>query len=217
MLTQVRPEYKQVIISSVLSSMKESYKYGSAQTQNSFVLLRFFIARLAIVVILSHNFKKGRDSLKEEMRMAMFKLFDGLKKSETARIFDLGMIWPVEEGRILFHKGDIGHEMYVLLTGKIQIVDESLEGETRLAELRPGELFGEMAMFETSHTRSAAAVAMENSQLLVLSEDILAKFLEKKVPRKFLANIIAVLCQRLRVTNSMYLESKYGSTDSPET
>ncbi len=149
--------------------------------------------------------------------MADFRLFDGLKKSETARIFDVGVIWPVEEGRILFHKGDIGHEMYIVITGKVQIVDESLEGDARLADLGPGELFGEMAMFEKSHKRSATARAVENSQLLVLSEDMLVKFLEKKVPRRFLANIIAVLCQRLRVTNSMYLQSKYGSIDSSET
>lgn len=148
--------------------------------------------------------------------MAEFKLFEGLKKSETAYIFDLGVIRPIEEGRELFHKGDAGHEMYVLLTGKIQIIDENLEGKELIAELKPGELFGEMAMFEKSHKRSATAVAVENSQLLVLSEETLMKFMEKKMPRKFLANIIAVLCQRLRVTNSMYLRSKYGAAAAPD-
>lgn len=142
--------------------------------------------------------------------MPVFKIFEGLSKSEIARIFDLGMIRPVEEGKILFHKGEIGQEMYILLTGFICIVDEDESGTTEIAELGAGELFGEMAMFEESHSRSASAIAREPSQVLVLSEETLSKFIEKKVPRRFLANIIAALCHRLRLTNSMYLRSKYG-------
>jgi CRP-like cAMP-binding protein len=146
--------------------------------------------------------------------MPTFGVFEGLSKKETSRIFDVGVILPIEEGKILFHKGDIGHEMYLVLTGKIDIYDEydtgSKTGTERLAELRPGELFGEMAMFETSHKRSAHALASEPSQLLVLSEETINKFIEKKVPRRFLANIISLLCRRLRVTNSMYMRAKYG-------
>lgn len=146
--------------------------------------------------------------------MAVFEIFEGLTKSEIGRIFDLGLIRQIEEGHLLFHKGDPGREMYIILTGKIDIIDDydtqETTGTTTLAELRAGELFGEMAMFEKIRDRSAHAIARESSQVLVLSEDILMKFLEKKVPRRFLVNIIAVLCHRLRITNSMYMIAKYG-------
>ncbi|MBI4832188.1 MAG: cyclic nucleotide-binding domain-containing protein [Candidatus Lindowbacteria bacterium] len=78
-----------------------------------------------------------------------------------------------------------------------------------MAELGPGEIFGEMAMFE-KHTRSAHALAKEHSQVLVMSEEVLDKLLEKKIPKRFLANVIGVLCHRLRVTNNMYMRAKYG-------
>ena len=67
-------------------------------------------------------------------------------------------------------------------------------------------------MFE-KRTRSAYAVTKEPSQVLALSEDVLTKLLEKKIPRKFLANVIGVLCHRLRVTNNMFMRAKYGSKD----
>jgi len=68
----------------------------------------------------------------------------------------------------------------------------------------------------TSMNHSADALAREPSQILVLSEEILDKFLKRKVPRKFLANIIAVLCHRLRATNSMFMRAKYGDQLAPE-
>ncbi len=139
--------------------------------------------------------------------MAMFEIFQGLSKSEVARIFDLGMIRPIQEAAVLFQTGDTGHEMYVVLTGKIGIHSKGTIGEADIAELGPGDIFGEMAMFEKSRERSAAAVAKEFSQVLVLSEEALDKFIQKKVPRRFLTNIIAVLCQRLRTANKLKMET----------
>ena len=142
--------------------------------------------------------------------MASYDIFQDLKKSEMSRIVDSGVIRPVESGKILFRKGDIGHEMFIILKGRVQIIDEIDDKKKILAELGAGEIFGEMAMFER-RARSAHAVVKEPSQILVLSEDALAKLLEKKIPRRFLANLIGVLCHRLRVTNNMYMRAKYGS------
>ncbi|GAB4338630.1 MAG: hypothetical protein Kow0099_12900 [Candidatus Abyssubacteria bacterium] len=141
--------------------------------------------------------------------MAQFDVFRNLSKSEMKSILDFGVIRPVDSGKLLFRKGDVGHEMYIVLKGKIQIIDEYDTHRKILAELGPGEIFGEMAMFERS-TRSAHACAKENSQVLVLSEDVLKRLMEKKIPRQFLANVIEILCHRLRLTNVMYMRAKYG-------
>ena len=146
--------------------------------------------------------------------MASYDIFQDLKKSEMSRIVDSGVIRPIEGGKVLFRKGDIGHEMFIILKGRVQIIDEIDEKKKILAELGAGEIFGEMAMFER-RARSAHAVAKEPSQILVLSEEALAKLLEKKIPRRFLANVIGMLCHRLRITNNMYMRAKYG-TKAPE-
>ncbi len=145
--------------------------------------------------------------------MAVFDVFKDLKKSEINSIIDSGVVRMFDAGRLLFRKGDIGHEMYIVLTGCIVIIDEYETKKKVLAELGPGEIFGEMAMFERRE-RSAHALAKDRSQILVLSEDVLSKLLEKKIPRRFLANIIGALCHRLRITNSMYMRSKYGESQS---
>jgi CRP-like cAMP-binding protein len=147
--------------------------------------------------------------------MSTYDIFKDLKKSDMSRILDSGFIRTFEAGKVLFRKGDIGHEMFIILKGRVQIVDE-IDGKKKiLAELAGGEIFGEMAMFE-QRARSAHAVVKEPSQILTLSEDALSKLLEKKIPKKFLANIIAVLCHRLRITNSMYMRAKYGDKGRKE-
>ncbi len=143
--------------------------------------------------------------------MATYDIFKDLKKSEISRILDSGVIRTIDAGKVLFRKGDIGHEMFIVLKGKVHIIDEMQDKKKILAELGTGEIFGEMAMFE-KRTRSAHAVVKEPSEILVLSEDALVKLLEKKIPRKFLANVIAVLCHRLRVTNNLFMRAKYGKS-----
>lgn len=143
--------------------------------------------------------------------MATYDIFKDLKKTEISRIVDSGMIRTIDAGKVLFRKGDIGHEMFIVLKGKVHIIDEMQDKKKILAELGTGEIFGEMAMFE-QRTRSAHAVVKEPSQILVLSEDALVKLLEKKIPRKFLANVIAVLCHRLRITNNLFMRAKYGKS-----
>ena len=142
-------------------------------------------------------------------------IFQELNKSETNRLIDSGMIRNIGAGKLLFRKGDIGHEMFIILKGTVNIIDEFETKKKIIAELGPGEIFGEMAMFE-KRARSAYAQVKEPSQILVLSEEVLEKLLEKKVPRRFLANIIAVLCHRLRTTNSMYMRAKYGEKISKD-
>ena len=145
--------------------------------------------------------------------MATFDIFQGLKKSDINRIVESGMIRSIEGGKLLFRKGDVGHEMFIILKGKVDIIDEIEDKKKILAELGPGEIFGEMAMFE-KRARSAHALVKDQSQILVLSEDVLGKLLEKKIPRRFLANVIAVLCHRLRLTNNMFMRAKYGAKHS---
>ena len=142
--------------------------------------------------------------------MSSFKIFNGLTKKELSRIFDVGVIQQVEEGKILFHKGDSGSDMYAVLTGKIGIVTESGGKKEVIAELGPGELFGEVAMFGEAHQRSAGAVAREFSQVLTLSEETFKKMVESKVPKRFLINLVRMLSERLLDMHARYSRAVSG-------
>ncbi|GAB4348911.1 MAG: hypothetical protein Kow0099_31710 [Candidatus Abyssubacteria bacterium] len=145
--------------------------------------------------------------------MLIYPVFEGLSKSEIGQVFDSGVIRSINAGTSVFTKGEIGHEMYLILTGKVHIVDEYESRRGRIAELGPGEIFGEMAIFEKDHVRSAHALAADPSQLLVLSERTLNKLMNKKLPKQFLVNIVVVLSHRLRLTTGMFMDAKYHATE----
>ena len=51
-----------------------------------------------------------------------------------------------ESGQTVFQQGDLGDRIYIVLSGRAEVVREAPEGETVLAQVGPGEFFGEMAL-----------------------------------------------------------------------
>ncbi len=134
-------------------------------------------------------------------------LFNGIEFKNCIKIMGMALQSKITTGDVIFHKGDIGHEMYVILKGRIQIVDEGPEGDRTLAVLGAGETFGEMALFDRKE-RSAKAVAMENCVLLALDEQRVERLLTKSVAIRLLFNLIKMLSSRLRDTNMLLTRAK---------
>lgn len=124
-------------------------------------------------------------------------LFNGLTRDEVAKIFSKGMTMHCVKDEVLFHKGNTGNQMYVVLGGKIGIYD----GKKIIAVLRTGDMFGEMSLV-TAEPRSATAKAMENSKLFVLSQTTFERLLTKRVSIRILMNIIKTLSHRIKETNA---------------
>ncbi len=59
-----------------------------------------------------------------------------------------------EPGQEIFHQGDLGDRMYIVLSGAADVLRHDEQGETRLATVGPGEYFGEMALLNRT-TRGA--------------------------------------------------------------
>ena len=134
-------------------------------------------------------------------------LFDGIEFKNCIKIMAMGLQSKIRVGDIIFHKGDIGREMYVLLKGRIEIIDEGPDGDRTLAVLGPGETFGEMALFERKQ-RSAKALAMDDCILLTLEEEKIQKLLTKAVAIRLLFNLARMLSRRLRETNLLLARAK---------
>ncbi|UCD56934.1 MAG: cyclic nucleotide-binding domain-containing protein [Candidatus Hydrogenedentota bacterium] len=134
-------------------------------------------------------------------------LFDGIEFKNCIKIMAMGLQSKIMTGDVIFHKGDFGHEMYVILKGRVQIIDEDARGDTTLALLGPGETFGEMALFEHKE-RSAKAAAMENCVLLALDEQRIERLLTKSVAIRLLLNLAKMLSRRLRETNLLLARAK---------
>ena len=76
----------------------------------------------------------------------------------------------VPAGRMVFEQGDPGDSFFMITSGRVRIYRKNAEGmETELAELGPGDSFGEMALL-TGAPRSANVAALEDLELTVLAK-----------------------------------------------
>jgi CRP-like cAMP-binding protein len=67
----------------------------------------------------------------------------------------------------VFAEGENGDELYIIQTGSVKITKIINDNEVILAILKPGDIFGEMAILE-SKPRSASATAFDNATLMVV-------------------------------------------------
>jgi CRP-like cAMP-binding protein len=125
-------------------------------------------------------------------------LFQGIDPEDVEKIFQRGMTMRVRKDETIFYQGTTGDQMFVVLGGVIGIMD----GKRKLAEVRLGGIFGEMALI-TDEPRSATAVALEDSHLFALNETTFEKLLTKRVAVRMLLNIIGSLSHRLQASNKV--------------
>lgn len=89
-----------------------------------------------------------------------------------------------------------GDSMFVIMSGRVKVVIFGENGrEVTLSILRPGDAFGEMALFD-GEARSANCIASEPATLLVLSREDLLRHLANH-PRTAL-NLLGEMARRLR-------------------
>lgn len=81
-------------------------------------------------------------------------------------------------GNIVFEQGSDAEALFVVLSGRVQIVEIEGDREIEIASAGPGEFFGEHSLL-LRRTHSKRAVAREDTELMVLSkeqfEDLLAE------------------------------------------
>jgi CRP-like cAMP-binding protein len=70
-------------------------------------------------------------------------------------------------GEVIFHEGDPGKCLFVVLDGEVEILQQTNEGERRIVSFGPGTAFGELALIDDL-PRSATARASAASRLLML-------------------------------------------------
>ena len=79
----------------------------------------------------------------------------------------LGKIY--EDGEVIIRQGDVGDCMYVIQEGEVEVVSTSGNKEVRLAVRGPGDLIGEMAIFE-KEARSADVRAIGKARVLTVDK-----------------------------------------------
>lgn len=75
------------------------------------------------------------------------------------------------KNQVIFHQGDPGHELYIILKGKVRIAKITPTGdETTLLIFAENDIFGEFAVID-GNPRAATARVIEDTHLLALGKD----------------------------------------------
>jgi len=135
----------------------------------------------------------------EAQSLARVPLFKRLEAPELEKLAEEIDQVNFKDGEVIFNEHDRGDSLYVVESGSVRIwvIDEDVN-EVTLAELKPGEFFGEMAVLDRGE-RSSSATAIGNTHLHRLSSDDFQQFLIEHPDASI--DVICEIAARMRQTN----------------
>ncbi|GAB3217217.1 Crp/Fnr family transcriptional regulator [Kineococcus gypseus] len=126
-------------------------------------------------------------------------LFAGLDEEAAGELLKSMERVHLERGEQLFAEGDPGDRVYVVNSGKIKLVRRWPDGrENLLAVMGPGEMFGELSLFDPG-PRTSSARAVSEADLIALQHDDMMAWLTRRP--EVAKHLLQALAQRLRRTN----------------
>jgi CRP/FNR family transcriptional regulator, cyclic AMP receptor protein len=136
------------------------------------------------------------DEARSLARIPLFKRLDANELEHLAEEIDQV---NYNAGETIFNEHDHGDALYIVEEGSVRIwvYDEDVK-EVTLAELKPGDFFGELAVLDRGE-RSSSATAISDIHLHRLSSDDFQKFLIDHPDAAI--DVICEIAQRMRQTN----------------
>ena len=138
-------------------------------------------------------------------------LFEALT-DEDARALRSGIInVQLDRGERLFSEGDAGDKLYIILSGKIKLTKAAPDGRENLLSVHgPGEMFGELSLFDPI-PRTSSATAVTSADLAGIAHDDLRSWLSSRP--EVAMHLLQALAQRLRRINEVKADLVF--TDVP--
>lgn len=112
--------------------------------------------------------------------LAQIKMFELLNEGDRVALAEVVDELAVPEGHTLFQAGDPGDSLFIVRSGEIELFIKDTAGQKIvLTTAEPGHMFGELAMLDTG-PRTATALALTESQVLVLDRDDLVLLFQRQ-------------------------------------
>jgi CRP/FNR family transcriptional regulator, cyclic AMP receptor protein len=149
------------------------------------------------------------DDINELLREAP--LFETLTEQDARALrADVNEV-RLEKGERLFSEGDTGDKLYIILNGKIKLTKAAPDGRENLLSVHgPGEMFGELSLFDPI-PRTSSATAVTNARLAGLAHDDERTWLSSRP--EVAMHLLQALAQRLRRINDVKADLVF--TDVP--
>ena len=153
----------------------------------------------------------SREQLRAEALLSDIPLFSEVPPRHLRDIALIARRETFRAGETIVRMGEPGSTLYVLHSGRVNVVRDRGGQAVILASLGPGEFFGELALFD-SKPRAATVVVAEDAETLSLDRAGMLRIL--KLYPDVVAAILSTLCARLRSADDL-LEN-LGRTSRPE-
>lgn len=126
-------------------------------------------------------------------------LFADLTDRESDTILDLMHEKTLGKGAAVFHQGDSGGGLYLLLAGSVKISRTGRDGrDVTVAVLHEGNFFGEMSLID-GQPRSASATTTQTTRLLMLDREHFQRYVLSQA--RIVAKMLRELSKRLRAAD----------------
>jgi len=137
-------------------------------------------------------------------------VFRDLPRSEVERLAETTRMITCQRGKVVYRAGDSNEVLFLLKTGRVQIVRESADGRRLIsAVLGPHTFFGEMALVGQRFPQDSTAEAVEEALICVLSRKDLERLIlqHPKVGLRFLEQLSARLLETEAVVEDFAFKS----------
>jgi CRP-like cAMP-binding protein len=144
--------------------------------------------------------------------LARVPVFSTLVPADLERIAELAVPREFEPGQVVFREGDSSDTCYIVRSGRARAVREHSDGRViTLATFGPGDIFGELAMFEDER-RSATVEAVEpTAAVAVLGPDMRRLMTEHP---GIATRLVIALGRRLREMNERLSRQSFQTVQS---
>jgi CRP/FNR family transcriptional regulator len=138
--------------------------------------------------------------------------FSALEQEDLAQVVDVTVPRTFGAGEVVFREGDDGDTCYVVRSGQARAVREHSDGRTiTLAAFGPGEIFGELAMFDDER-RSATIEALEETEAVAILGSDMRRLLREHPD--IAVKMLGALSRRLRETNERLARQSFQTVQS---
>ena len=139
-------------------------------------------------------------------------VFSALGEDELARVAEVAVPRRFEAGEVVFREGDESDTCYIVRSGRARAIREHSVGRSiTLANFGPGDIFGELAMFDDDR-RSATVETFEATEVIAILGPDMRRLLREHP--EIAVKLLAALGRRLRETNERLTRQSFQTVQS---
>jgi CRP-like cAMP-binding protein len=139
-------------------------------------------------------------------------VFSALADEDLARVAEVAVPRQFDAGEVVFREGDESNTCYIVRSGHARAVREHPDGRSiTLANFGPGDIFGELAMFD-NESRSATVEILDVTEVIAILGGDMRRLLREHPD--IAVKLVAALGRRLRETNERLARQSFQTVQS---